>query len=210
MSNLLKSKLSLIAISLALVFIVAACTKPEPPRLGETLFVVVPDADGHVGQITVNDGSSEIVLDKAYAAAHVTPEGGVKKADFHESDVSDIFAAALAAKPIPPNSFMLYFEFGTDTFTNESLYEFEKVFADIWSRQHFAVDVIGHTDTKGKKKYNAGLSLERAETVRAKLLERGIEAQAVSAIGRGELDLLIDTPDATPEPRNRRVEITIR
>ena len=61
MRGLAKSKFSLIAVSLALVFAVAACTKPEPPRLGQTLFVVVPDADGHVGQITVNDGSSSFV-----------------------------------------------------------------------------------------------------------------------------------------------------
>ncbi len=210
MRYLAKSKFSALAVCLALVVAVAACTQPEPPRLGETLFVVVPDADGKVGQITVNDGTSEIVLNQAYEAAHVTQEGTVEKADFRESDVDEIFAAALAAKPIPPQSFILYFEFGTDTFTNDSVYEFEKVFADIWSRQHFAVDVIGHTDTKGKQAYNAGLSLERAEAVRERLVERGIDSDTVSAIGRGELDLLVDTPDATAEPRNRRVEITVR
>ena len=210
MRGLARSKFSLIAVSVALVFVVAACAKPEPPRLGETLFVVVPDDDGHVGQITVNDGSSEIVLDTAYEAAHVTQEGAVEKADFRESDVSEIFSAALAAKPTPPHSFILYFEFGSDTFTDDSLYEFEKVFADIWSRQHFAVDVIGHTDTAGKQDYNAGLSLERAEAVREMLVSRDIDGSTVSAIGRGELDLLVDTPDDTAEPANRRVEITVR
>jgi outer membrane protein OmpA-like peptidoglycan-associated protein len=55
-----------------------------------------------------------------------------------------------------------------------------------------------------------GNSLVRAAAVRERLLTRGIEAETVSAIGRGELDLLIDTPDATAEPRNRRVEITGR
>jgi outer membrane protein OmpA-like peptidoglycan-associated protein len=170
----------------------------------------VPDEDGHVGQITVNDGTSQIVLNQAYAAAHVTSEGTVEKADFRESDVEEIFAAALAAKPIPPKSFILYFEYGSDEFTDESVYEFEKVFADIWRRQHFAVDVIGHTDTKGKQAYNAGLSLERAEAVRERLIARGIGGDMVSAIGRGELDLLVDTPDETAEPANRRVEITVR
>ena len=162
------------------------------------------------GQITVNDGFSEIVINTAYGAAHVTAEGKMEKADFRESDVSEIFAAALAAKPIPPQSFILYFEFGSDTFTDDSLYEFEKVFADIWRRQHFAVDVIGHTDTAGKKDYNAGLSLERAEAVREMLVSRDIDGNTVSAIGRGELDLLVDTPDDTTESRNRRVEITVR
>jgi len=210
MRSLAKSRFSLIAVCLALVFVVAACTKAEPPRLGQTLFVVVPDDDGKVGQITVNDGSSEIVVNTAYGAAHVTAEGKLEKADFRETDVAEIFAAALAAKPIPPESFILYFEFGSDTFTDDSLYEFEKVFADIWRRQHFAVDVIGHTDSSGKKNYNAGLSLERAEAVRKMLVSRDIDGNTVSAIGRGELDLLIDTPDETSEPRNRRVEITVR
>ena len=49
MRSLAKSRFSLIAVCLALVFVVAACTKPEPPRLGQTLFVVVPDDDGKVG-----------------------------------------------------------------------------------------------------------------------------------------------------------------
>ena len=35
-------------------------------------------------------------------------------------------------------------------------------------------------------------------------------APTIEATTHGEADLLVKTPDNTPEPRNRRVEITVR
>jgi outer membrane protein OmpA-like peptidoglycan-associated protein len=52
------------------------------------------------------------------------------------------------------------------------------------------------------------LSERRAATVREYLVSRlGVPASRLDAVGLGETQLLVQTPDATAEPRNRRVQI---
>ncbi|MCF0020001.1 OmpA family protein, partial [Pseudomonas stutzeri] len=45
-----------------------------------------------------------------------------------------------------------------------------------------------------------------AELLRA----RGLEAMELRVESHGERNLLVATPDATAEPRNRRVEVLVR
>jgi OmpA-OmpF porin, OOP family len=42
------------------------------------------------------------------------------------------------------------------------------------------------------------------------LVRDGVDADAISVTGRGESEPLIRTPRGVGEPRNRRVEITVR
>jgi outer membrane protein OmpA-like peptidoglycan-associated protein len=42
------------------------------------------------------------------------------------------------------------------------------------------------------------------------LAAKGVQSESVTAVGRGERELLVKTADQTAEPRNRRVEITVR
>jgi len=46
--------------------------------------------------------------------------------------------------------------------------------------------------------------------VRRLLLTAGLDGSIVDATSHGEADLLVATPDETFEPRNRRVEISVR
>jgi outer membrane protein OmpA-like peptidoglycan-associated protein len=62
----------------------------------------------------------------------------------------------------------------------------------------------------GDAKRNYDLGLKRAMSVRTLLLSAGLDPSLVDVASHGEADLLIPTPDETVEPRNRRVEITIR
>lgn len=76
-------------------------------------------------------------------------------------------------------------------------------------REHPLVVVTGHTDTLGPREANLRIGLQRAQTVVERLQAYGLKAR-VQVRSLGELDLLVMTPDATPEVRNRRVEIEIR
>ena len=72
----------------------------------------------------------------------------------------------------------------------------------------FAFRIEGHTDTVGDAEQNAQLSRRRAEAVRDHLLKRhGIAPARLAAIGLGESQLLVPTPDQVAEPRNRRVQV---
>ena len=65
--------------------------------------------------------------------------------------------------------------------------------------------VVGHTDGKGSAAYNKALSDRRAAAVRAYLIDNGVEASRLRAVGRGKSQLLNKADPAAAE--NRRVEI---
>jgi outer membrane protein OmpA-like peptidoglycan-associated protein len=72
----------------------------------------------------------------------------------------------------------------------------------------FRFRIEGHTDTTGPRALNQALSEERAAAVRDYLIRRhGISPQRLVAVGFGEDQLLVPTPDETPEARNRRVQV---
>lgn len=66
-----------------------------------------------------------------------------------------------------------------------------------------AFAVIGHTDSKGTKEYNCGLSLARAEAVVARFAELGVASEQLTAIGAGEHVLRNESDGEAGE--NRRV-----
>jgi OOP family OmpA-OmpF porin len=104
----------------------------------------------------------------------------------------------------------LYFLSGKDELTAESRVAAEQVYRDFIDRQSTEVWIIGHTDTVGSDAYNEALSLRRADRVRQALLKLGVPAESIVIKGMGKRELLVQTPDRTDEPRNRRVEISVR
>ncbi len=68
--------------------------------------------------------------------------------------------------------------------------------------------IEGHTDTVGDARTNQSLSERRAAAVATWLIRRyRIAPERLEARGHGEAELLVATPDNTPEPRNRRVQV---
>jgi outer membrane protein OmpA-like peptidoglycan-associated protein len=72
------------------------------------------------------------------------------------------------------------------------------------------ISVVGHTDTVGMKGYNYSLSMRRARAVSSILLGQGIDPSTLDVTSHGKDNPLVPTGDQVPEPRNRRVEITVR
>jgi outer membrane protein OmpA-like peptidoglycan-associated protein len=69
--------------------------------------------------------------------------------------------------------------------------------------------VEGHTDSQGKDGYNQSLSQRRADAVRSYLVSRGIAADMIQAVGKGEIEPIADNKTAEGRANNRRVEIEI-
>ena len=174
----------------------------------KNLVVVIPDsADGHIGAVVVEANGSKTVLNTAYAAA--TPGSGKQETSSAEQ-VGRIFGTALAAQPTAPKIFILYFINDSDQLTPDSKMAFEEVFLEAKRRKAAEVVVTGHTDTMGEPAYNDTLSLQRAKAVSKLFVTGGLAPDAVSVAGRGERELLVKTGVNVPEPKNRRVEITVR
>ena len=185
--------------------VLAACAAKS------NLVVVLPEADGHVGAVVVKDADGERVLDRAYAAeGGRAGAGSLSQVEVDEQEVQKIFGTALSARPIPPRTFTLYFISDSDQLTDASRADFEEVFVEVARRTTAEVVVTGHTDTIAPPDYNDRLSLRRAKSVRKLFIARGLPPESVVAAGRGERELLVQTPDKVREARNRRVEITVR
>jgi outer membrane protein OmpA-like peptidoglycan-associated protein len=127
-----------------------------------------------------------------------------------QAQVQQIFGKALAAQPILPSHFVLYFEKDSDVLTPKSQVQYRDVFSDIQRRSVYEVEVIGHTDTLGNPLHNQQLSMSRAEMIRDRLVHDRLNPKSISVAGRGQLDLAVPTADQVAQPLNRRVEITVR
>jgi outer membrane protein OmpA-like peptidoglycan-associated protein len=171
--------------------------------------VLLPQADGRPSAVAVTQGTRQVVLEQAYAAARLTSEGP-QPYQTTALEVQAEFGAALAARPTAPTRFTLYFVEGKDEFTEESGKVIDGVLAEITQRPVPDVMVIGHTDKVGSDAYNDPLSRQRAEIVRRALLARGLAAERIATVGRGKREPVVPTADGVAEPRNRRVEILVR
>ncbi len=72
-----------------------------------------------------------------------------------------------------------------------------------------AVELVGHTDSRGSEAANVALSRRRADVVRDLLVARGAPAGVITIIARGEAEPLRETADGADEAMNRRVEVSI-
>jgi OmpA-OmpF porin, OOP family len=189
----------------------AACAAPPvPPPSRADLVVLLPGHEGKPGAVVVQEGGREVVLNTAYASARTGAGGQLQPGQSTPEEVRGVFADALGAEPPRPVTFILYFVEATDQFTPESQALVDQVLLAIASRPAPELTVAGHTDAVGTDQYNDALSLRRAERVRSLLIARGIAPASVVAVGRGKREPRVPTPVGVAEPRNRRVEITVR
>jgi hypothetical protein len=198
--------------ALALLAIVGCAEAPRArPAVATELVAVIPGPTGHVGSVVVRSGDSQaVVLDRAYSARRVMSDGSAEPLLLTADAVHESFAATIDALPGRPATFLLYFLEGKDELTNASRAEIDKVFTELKRRPAPDIVVTGHTDTVGNLAFNDKLSLARAERVREMLVGLGMARNRIQTAGRGKRELLVPTEDNTPEPRNRRVEISVR
>ena len=71
------------------------------------------------------------------------------------------------------------------------------------------VIAVGHTDSIGTEKYNQGLSVRRADAVKAYLVSKGIEANRIYTEGKGESQPIADNRTREGRAKNRRVEVEV-
>jgi OOP family OmpA-OmpF porin len=77
-----------------------------------------------------------------------------------------------------------------------------------------SVTIVGYTDRIGSTAYNQKLSEQRANSVKAYLVGKGVAGSRLTAVGKGEADPVVECKDEKKRPElikclepNRRVEI---
>jgi outer membrane protein OmpA-like peptidoglycan-associated protein len=183
-----------------------------PAAPAATLVVLLPDADSATSsRIVVSNaaGAVELVapLDTTTVSTKLAPTPPAKMSD---DEVTRQFAAVLADLPTAAQRFNLHFRIESSELTDQARALVPAVLQAVRQRPGPDVTVIGHTDTTGTSGNNYRLGLQRAMAVRDLLLKAGLDAALVEVESHGEADLFIRTRNNTAEPRNRRVEITVK
>lgn len=84
-----------------------------------------------------------------------------------------------------------------------------KIVAEALKGTQRTILVEGHTDSTGTKDKNMVLSQARAETVRKYLVDGGIPADQIRAVGIGQDRPVADNKTAAGRAKNRRVEVIL-
>jgi OmpA-OmpF porin, OOP family len=71
------------------------------------------------------------------------------------------------------------------------------------------VIAIGHADSIGSDEYNQRLSVRRAESVKAYMVSKGLQANRVYTEGKGEKQPVASNKTADGRAKNRRTEIEV-
>ena len=72
------------------------------------------------------------------------------------------------------------------------------------------VRVIGHTDSTGSDSVNNPLSMDRAQSVRSYLVNKGVASSRIDTDGKGSYLPVAENTTPNGRARNRRVEIFLR
>ncbi len=188
-------------LALAATLALSGCAK--------SYLVLMEDHDGTTGKVTFKGEAGETLIDQAgYAATLDKNATQVFKAD--EQKVKTDFARALASEPVIPEVFLLYFETGGTKLTPESAALIPKIVEATTRHPAADISVIGHTDSVGDAEKNEKLARDRALQVSLLFDQGKLNVKEIAVTSHGEKNPLIKTPDETAEPKNRRVEVTIR
>lgn len=189
--------------ALAFAMLLSACAPA-------TRITLLPQAGGVPSAVVVTTGQGAQVLAQPYAVAEVSRSGSIGLATTTADAVRERHPQLLALQPPAPQQFVLEFEPGSALLTPASQAQLLEVIARAQARAGGEIVITGHTDRQGSLDANDRLSLERAQAIRALLIERGFAAERIDAVGRGEREPLVPTEDEVVEPRNRRADVLVR
>jgi outer membrane protein OmpA-like peptidoglycan-associated protein len=161
---------------------------PTVPGLARYQGCPIPDTDGD----GVNDEEDKCINEKGPASNFGCPvisEDIIKRVNVAAQNIFFSTASSkLLAKSFPKLNDVV-------TILNEN--------------PTYKVQIDGHTDSQGKDEYNQKLSEDRAASVKAYLVSKGIAESRLSSAGYGKTKPIADNNTAAGRAKNRRVEMTL-
>ena len=91
----------------------------------------------------------------------------------------------------------------------ESFIELDKLVELLQKNPTIKIEIAGHTDNKGDKKYNQTLSQKRAETVVNYIVKKGIAITRLTAKGYGDTTPIAPNDTEENKAKNRRTEFKV-
>ena len=103
-------------------------------------------------------------------------------------------------------TYAITFDTGKATIKPESTGEINRIKGIMDQDPSLKFEVQGHCDNTGSDKVNDPLSQKRAEAIVARLVELGISADRLTAVGKGSHEPIADNSTDEGRAKNRRVE----
>jgi len=172
--------------------------------------VLLPNEDGSPSAITIgNTGGTKLLDQPGSAVAVRTQTSAPEPITLGDPEIQKTWGDAIAYQPPRPVTLILYFVLDTTQLTPESRAELPRLLGLIRQRPAPEVVIVGHTDRSGNPPYNQQLGLRRAEAVRREVEAIGVPASLITVTSHGAGNPLVAT-SRPYEPKNRRVEVTVR
>ncbi|MHC3993872.1 OmpA family protein [Thiomicrolovo sp. ZZH C-3] len=174
--------------------------------------VVLLDNNSSRNAIIVSTEGGSVTIDTPYEGTSLESTSEAPSAPETVSDaaLNADDADTFAAVPPPPLTLTLYFKNNSDDLTPKSRRDLDLILPLLRELSPLYVAITGYTDTTGSASYNLALSEKRASALRTLLEQQHVAMRRCQTDGLGEYLLQVQTPDETTEPKNRRVEMTIR
>ncbi len=162
---------------------------PTVPGLSRYQGCPIPDTDGD----GVNDEEDKCINEKGPASNFGCPV--INEAIVEKMNV-------LAKR--------IYFETGKFKLLAKSNTSLNEVARILNENPSFNIDIDGHTDDVGKDDMNQTLSENRAASVKAYFVDKGIAESRITSTGYGETKPLADNKTAAGRAQNRRVALRLK
>jgi len=155
--------------------------------------------------------------DAAAAAAAQQAQAQVAQAEAEKArlreqlreQLNQVLATREEAGKLIVNMSDVLFDTGKFTLKPGAKEKLAKISGILISHPGLTLEVDGHTDSVGSDDFNFKLSEERADTVRAYLVEQGVQPDTITAHGFGKDKPVATNDTAAGRQLNRRVEIVV-
>ncbi|WP_348766571.1 OmpA family protein [uncultured Salinisphaera sp.] len=163
--------------------------------------LVIKGNDAQISGDVVNEAQRQDIVSKM--ATQLNPSYSIENNLAIGASEQKILDDALANRTIE-------FESGSATLTPQGLQIVDEMAGPISKLKNKRVEIIGHTDNSGSRLANLALSANRAEAVKAALVDKGIPARSLITLGAGSQRPIASNDTAAGRARNRRIEFRIR
>lgn len=141
---------------------------------------------------------------------YLFPKAAPMPAPAVEAKPMPVAEAAPPAPPMVPNNYIVFFDFAKSSLTPEADRIVAAAAANAAQARATTLEVTGHADRSGSDRFNMRLSQRRADVVRQALIAKGVPADAIAVLAKGESQPLVPTADGVREAQNRRVQIILK
>ena len=164
---------------------------------------------GKSGKINTSDVKpvapvTEVPIEKSAAEKQTQKVTPVKQ---DETDQAPVEKQKAVPFPFKENKVLIYFKHNSNELPDQSFELLNKAADYMLSRPDANISIKGFTDSTGSYTYNVSVSEFRANTIKAFLVGKGVEAKRIQTSGMGPENPIASNETDAGRRKNRRVEI---